>query len=145
VTHVEKAVECFKEGFHCSQAVFSAFAPDLGLDRERALKIGAGFGGGISRLGETCGAVTGAIMAIGLKYGRTRPDDDDAKSKVYEQVEEFVRRFRERRGAIACRDLLGHEIGTEEGRAKILEKDLFSTLCLELVRDAAEILEELLR
>jgi C_GCAxxG_C_C family probable redox protein len=141
----DTATACFDEGFNCSQAVFSAFAPQLGLDRVAALKVAGPFGGGMGRMGETCGAVTGALMVIGLKYGQTTSEDKAAKEKSYELVREFVKRFRLRnQGCIACRELLGADISTPEGMQKIREKQAFTTMCPKFVRDAAEIVEELL-
>lgn len=141
---VLKAIECFKEGFSCSQAVLSAFCQPLGLDRDIALKISQSFGGGMAHMGETCGAVTGAFMVIGLKHGRTRADDDLAKEKTYERVQEFVRRFRSRYGSIICRELLGCDLSKDDEVKKAQEKHLFDELCPKFVQTAAEILEDLL-
>ncbi len=141
----DQAAACFDEGFSCSQAVFSAFAPQLGLDRVTALKVAGPFGGGMGRMGETCGAVTGALMVIGLKYGQTTGEDRAAKEKSYELVRQFAERFKARnRGCIACRELLGADISTPDGMQKIREKQAFTTMCPKFVRDAAEIVEKLL-
>jgi C_GCAxxG_C_C family probable redox protein len=141
---VKQSVSCFKEGFSCSQAVFATYAVDMGMDREKALKIAQAFGGGMGGMGETCGAVTGAFMVIGLKYGRFRVDDDAAKLKTYALVQEFTKRFKARHGTIVCRELLGCDIGTTEGHRIAKEEKLFSTLCPRFVQDAAEIIEEIL-
>ncbi|MEA1958503.1 MAG: C-GCAxxG-C-C family protein [Chloroflexota bacterium] len=140
----EQALSSFKEGFSCSQAVFAAYAVEMGVDRETALKISQAFGGGMGNMGETCGAVTGAFIVIGLKYGRTRVDDVEAKRKTYELVRDFVGKFKQRNGTILCRELLGCDIGTPRGRRYIEEKGLTATICPNFVRDAAEILEEIL-
>ena len=141
----DRAVACFDEGFNCSQAVFSAFAPQLGLDRVTALKVAGAFGGGMGRMGETCGAVTGALMVIGLKYGQTTGEDKAAKEKSYELVKQFAERFKARnRGCLTCRELLGADISTPEGMQKLREKQAFTTMCPKFVRDAAQIVEELL-
>jgi len=116
----------------------------MGLNREIALKISQAFGGGMAQMGETCGAVTGAFMVIGLKYGRTRADDDEAKAKTYSLVKEFTEKFRARNGTIICRELLGCDIGTPEGQQIAKNKKLFSTICPCFVQDAVEILEEIL-
>jgi C_GCAxxG_C_C family probable redox protein len=144
MTKVERAVAMFKEGFSCSQAVFTAFSDDLGLDRTAALKIAQAFGGGMGHLGEACGAVTGAFLAIGLKHGRTRAEDLAARDKTYALVQAFAKRFKELHCSITCRCLLGCDIGTEEGMKTAQEKNLFQTLCVNYVKDAAEILENLL-
>ncbi len=144
VTKREHAVSCFKEGFSCSQAILSTYGPELGLDRQTALRAAQAFGGGMARMGETCGAVTGAFMIIGLKHGRTRADDREAKERTYELVQRFVRKFKFRNGSIVCKELLGYDLSTPEGRRLIKEKGLIDTLCPKLVQDASEIIEEIL-
>ena len=145
MSKVKQSVSCFKEGFNCAQAVFSAFAVEMGMDRDTALKVAQGFGGGMGgQMGEVCGAVTGAFMVIGLKYGRTRVDDAQAKLKTYALVQEFARRFKERNGTILCRELLGCDLSTPEGQRTAIDKKVFSAVCPRFVQDAAEILEEIL-
>jgi len=143
MSNVEIAVASFKAGLSCSQAVLSAFAPGLGLDRQTALRVAAAFGGGMARMGQTCGAVSGALMVIGLKHGHVAAQDKAAKEKTYALVREFVDQFRARNGSLLCRELLGYDIGTPEGMQLILEKGLTASICPRLVRDAAEILERL--
>lgn len=141
---VERAALSFKEGFNCAQAVLSAFGPELGLNRDLALKVAGAFGGGMGRQGGTCGAVTGAFMAIGLRCGVARADEE-AKEKTYRLVNEFTEAFKTRNRSTICRELLGLDIGTVQGRKIATEKKLFTTLCPKLVRDAAEIIEQMLR
>ena len=124
--------------------MLSVYGEQFGLDRELALKIACGFGGGIARMGKTCGAVSGALMVIGLKYGRASVEDKEAREKTYELVNGFVRKFESRNGSIECRDLLGVDIGTPEGSRDAREKNLFVTMCPEFVKDAAEIIEEII-
>lgn len=143
MTRIEDAVARFSEGYSCSQAVFSAFAPSLGLDQDTALKVASGFGGGMGRLAETCGAVTGAFMVIGLKYGAASADQE-AKLAVYAKVREFAERFKACYGSLICRDLLGCDLSTPEGAAFAHEQKLPSTVCPKYVQKAAEILEEML-
>jgi len=138
------AVSCFKEGFSCSQAVLSTFAEEYGLDREIALKIATAFGGGMARMGKTCGAVTGAFMVIGLKYGRTRAEDEETKEKAYELVHEIVKRFKERNGSIECKELLGLDISIPEVLEKAEEENIFDNICPKFVEDAVKILEQIL-
>jgi len=140
----EAAAGVFKEGLNCAQAVFSTVAPDFGLAAGTAAKAATAFGGGMARMGETCGAVTGAFMAIGLARGNDRPGDRETKEKTYDLAREFVRRFRERNGSIVCRELLGCDIGTPEGHARAKERGLFDTVCSKLVRDSVEILRTML-
>jgi C_GCAxxG_C_C family probable redox protein len=144
MTKSEKALSLFREGFSCSQAVFATFAEGLGLPRDPALKVSQPFGGGIAKSGDWCGAVTGALLVIGLKLGRTRARDTAAKDRTYDIVQEFVRRFQAKHGGVRCRDLLGCDIATPEGEKMIEEKKLHETRCKPLVRDAVEILEALL-
>ena len=144
MSQVECAVSCFEEGFSCAQAVFSAYGPQYGLDRELALKVAGAFGGGMGHMGHVCGAVTGAFMVIGLKYGKTRPEDNETRDKAYSLVQEFTRRFESRNGSIVCRELLGHDISTPAALEMAREKGLFENLCPRLVQDAAEIIEEIL-
>lgn len=141
---IEQAVSCFNEGLSCSQAVLASYASDFGLERNMALKVAAGFGGGMGRMAQTCGAVTGACMVIGLKYGATSAQDRLAKEKTYQLVRLFNERFTARNPSVICKELLGCDISTPAGLDAAKERDLFSTLCPKLVRDAAEILEELL-
>ncbi|MFA5054868.1 MAG: C-GCAxxG-C-C family protein [Dehalococcoidia bacterium] len=144
MNRIEQAVSLFNEGFNCSQAVFTTFAAEMGVERDVALKMAQGFGGGMGLMGETCGAVTGAFMVIGLKYGRTSVNDDEAKRKTNALVKEFVEKFKAKNGTIECRELLGCDIGTPEGNRIAKERQLFSTVCPGFVRDAAEILEMIL-
>jgi C_GCAxxG_C_C family probable redox protein len=141
---VERAVSCFNDGFSCSQAVLSTYGEQFGLDRETALKVAGAFGGGMGNMGKTCGAVTGALMVIGLKYGQTRVEDKEPKKKTYRLVKEFAEQFKVRNGSINCTELLGCDLSTPEGMRCAEERNLFTTLCPKFVQDAAEILEELL-
>ncbi|MBM3293591.1 MAG: C_GCAxxG_C_C family protein [Candidatus Aminicenantes bacterium] len=144
MTKAERAAATFQEGFSCSQAVLTAFSDDFGLDRDVALRISQALGGGLAHLGEACGAVTGAFMVIGLKHGRTRAEDLAARDKTYAVMQEFARKFRDLHCSLTCRCLLGCDIGTAEGMKAALEKNLFQTLCLHYVKDAAEIVDALL-
>jgi C_GCAxxG_C_C family probable redox protein len=141
---IEAAVASFQSGFSCSQAVLAAYADLFGMDRETAVRIAAGFGGGMGRMANTCGAVTGALMVLGLKYGATDATDRQAKEAVYERVREFSRRFAARHGSTVCRDLLGCDISTPAGVERARQGSLFTSACPKFVQSAAEILEELL-
>jgi C_GCAxxG_C_C family probable redox protein len=133
------AQELFKKGYVCSQAVFASFAPSYGIDEVAALKVANGFGGGIARRQDICGAVSGAIMLIGLKYGKTQSNDSKSHEKTYAVIENFCNRFEEKNKSIQCREILGCDMSTAKDR------DLFSTVCLKCVRDSAEIISELLK
>jgi C_GCAxxG_C_C family probable redox protein len=95
-------------------------------------------------MGETCGAVTGAFMVIGLKYGMTQAKDEGARDKTYKLAQEFVTRFKERHRSINCRELFGYDLGKPEERKAAYDKGVFTTLCPSLVHDAMEALEQLL-
>ncbi|MCE5264962.1 MAG: C-GCAxxG-C-C family protein [Deltaproteobacteria bacterium] len=141
---VEAAVACFKEGFSCSQSILCTWSGELGLEREVALRAASAFGGGMAGLGEVCGAVTGALMAIGLKQGQTEAKDKETKEKNYARVRDFTDRFRSRNGSLLCRELLGCDLTTPEAREAAKQKGLFTERCPGFVRDAAEILEQIL-
>lgn len=143
MTKSEKALMLFQNNFNCSQAVLAAFASDFGLSEELALKLGTQFGGG-ARNGEMCGAVSGALMVLGLKYGHFRSEDSEQKAFAYEIASEYTRRFREINGSIVCRDLLGYDLTKPEDMACIREKNLFGTVCPQMIRCAVEVLERIL-
>lgn len=137
----DDAEATYREGFSCAQAVLSAFADLGGLDREQALRLGEGFSGGLCGLGKTCGALSGAILAVGLVHGRTRPDDAAARAATTERVRRVAAEFRWRHGALECRALLGRRIDTPERRQAARDAGLFAQVCPGLVRSAAELAE----
>jgi C_GCAxxG_C_C family probable redox protein len=132
MTKSDEALASFRNGFTCSSAVFSAFSDELGLDSDTAKKIACGFGAGISKTGNICGAVSGAIMVIGLKYGKTTQGDDAATEKTRHH------------GSVCCTELLGYNLGKPDEYEKARDCRLFVTKCPELVGDAAAILEKIL-
>ena len=144
MSRIEQAVRMFEQEFSCSQSVFSAYADPADLPRDAALRVAAGFGGGLARTGETCGAVTGAIMALGLRHCGAPAADPLAKQEAYPPVREFLARFRARHGSIVCRELLGCDLGTPEGLQSARDQGLFKSRCPGFVRTAGEILEDLL-
>ena len=145
MSEVEKAVSLFMNGFRCSQAILSTYGLQFGLERELALKLASPFGAGMGSLGNTCGAVTGAFMVLGLKYGNSKVSEIKKKEKAYQVAKEFASRFKSQNGTIKCSKLLNCDISTPEGRNKAVEEKLFIEVCPKLVRDAAEILEEILQ
>ncbi|MCK5739838.1 C_GCAxxG_C_C family protein [bacterium] len=134
---IATALHNFQNGMNCSQATFLAFAEKDGLNPEQARKISAGFGGGLGREGEACGAVTGAVLALGLKYG------DLPKSEMYEKVEGFLAAFREKHQHLRCCDLLGVDLKTEAGQVEAAEKELSRKRCDLFVTDAIRILAQM--
>lgn len=101
----DKAEECFRSGFSCSQSVLSVYSEEFGIDRELALRLSCGFGAGVGRTGNICGAVSGAVLVIGLKYGRVNPSDYPSRDKTYALVQQFIAEFRARHGSINCTEL----------------------------------------
>jgi C_GCAxxG_C_C family probable redox protein len=142
-TRVEQAVERFRKGFNCSQAVLGSYCQEFGLDCEQAFKVATGFGGGM-RMAETCGAVTGAFMVLGLKYGNITAEDKRSKAKTYERIVEYTNKFKARNGSVVCKELLGCDISTPEGMNKAQEDGLFDSICPKMIQEASEILEEML-
>lgn len=136
MSSIDEAVQLFESGYVCSQAVFAAFSEDLGLPKEQALKIGACFGSGM-RKAEVCGACTGALMALGLKYG-------ESKEKSNEVCVKFLDEFKNENGSFICRDLLGCDISTTEGVKYARDNNLFRELCPKMVESAAKITKEIL-
>jgi C_GCAxxG_C_C family probable redox protein len=143
-TCTEIAVARFRDGYACSQAVFSAYAPQFDLAPELALRIATPFGAGMGCMGEVCGAVTGAFMVFGLKAGGSLAQDRASRDTTYGLVREFVERFQARHASILCRELLGCAIDTPDGLQAARERGLFDELCPKLVQDSAEIVAELL-
>ncbi|MFX0009602.1 MAG: C-GCAxxG-C-C family protein [Candidatus Hermodarchaeota archaeon] len=144
MSRIEEALSSFEKDFNCAQSIFGTFAPYYGLDRDTALKIATGFGGGMGRSGRTCGAVTGAYMVIGLKYGLGLSNDSEAKDKTYQLVNEFSFRFLKKSGSMICKEIIGCDINTPEGIEYFRQNDLLDKKCRQCVKNAAEILEELL-
>ena len=144
LTRADDAAACFTGGLSCSQAVCAAFAEDFGIDRDTALRLSCGLGGGMAHTGNTCGAVTGALMVIGMKYGRTKVDDLAAKEKTYAVANEFITEFLRRNHSVSCTDLIGHNLSDPKELAIARKDDLFHTKCTRFVRDAGEILEKIL-
>ena len=142
---IEKSSELFNQRhFHCSQAVFGAFAEELGISEELALKIGGCFGAGMNE-GEVCGCVTGALMAIGLKYGQCKDDDMDSRAKEREVSMQFYEKFKAENGTYICRELLGYDFGKPEDVKYMQETKLYLNICPKLVESATKIAAQLIK
>ena len=141
---IDEITFLFDKGFSCSQIIFSEFAPRMGLSKEQALKIAGPFGGGMARLGNTCGAVTGALMVLGLKYGMYKEGDSDTKEKNYLIAQEFIEQFTALHGSISCKELLNYDINNPKDYEILKEKNLFRTMCPKFVKDSMCILEKLI-
>ena len=141
----DKAKELFKSGYNCSQAVLGVFCEELGLDFDTAMKISSSFGGGMGRMREVCGTVSGMFMAAGLAYSSS---DSSAQNKTeqYKIVQELAKRFKDRNGSIICRELLqGIENSTTPTPSERTETYYKKRPCVELVGDSVEILEQYLK
>lgn len=133
----------FSQGFSCAQAVLRAFAADYGLDADLATRLAGAYGGGIARTGQMCGAVTGALMAIGLHYASPDPTDLDAKEGTYTVARRFLQQFEDRFGALDCPGLLGVHVGTPDGMQKARAEGVFKTRCPAYVEGAVKLVEEI--
>lgn len=138
-----QAVKLFDEGYNCSQAVLGAFCESLGLNAKKAFTLAAGFGGGIGCGGDVCGSLTGAVMVLGLKYGSADAADKTAKNEMYRKARILTEEFKLQAGSLYCRDLLGFDMSTEEGRLAAKRPDAFGE-CPQFVQVATQILEEML-
>jgi C_GCAxxG_C_C family probable redox protein len=144
-TSIEIAREKFSSGYNCTQSILFAFGPDLGLDAETALKVATGLGAGIARRGETCGAVTGGILALSLKFGRGGQQDRSATETTYRKAEELMTAFERRHGSCTCRVLLDRcDLRMPEGQQRFKDQDLLHKTCVGCVESVAEILTGLL-
>ena len=135
------AKEKFLKGFNCSQAVFVSFAKEVGLKEEDILKLSTGFGAGMGRMQNTCGAVTGAFMVIGCLNGKYKEDDDELKEKTYNLIQEFTNDFKKENDTINCLKLMGFDFRDKEEMEKAVEKELFKEKCLKYILDSVDIIE----
>ncbi|HET6845465.1 MAG TPA: C-GCAxxG-C-C family protein [Anaerolineales bacterium] len=136
-----------ERGFNCAQSVLAPFAGDYGLDEPTALRISTGFGSGMGRLCEVCGALTGAFMVIGLKHGRQESDGTKYGPKTentYRLVTELAARFRQRNNSIYCRDLVGHDLSIPEERENARQAGVFTAVCSKCIEDATDLAEKAL-
>jgi C_GCAxxG_C_C family probable redox protein len=140
----ELAIKLFEKGFSCSQAVLTSHCEEYGLKKELAHKVSGAFGGGMGHIGESCGAVTGALMLIGLKYGKYKEEDAESKERTYSIVKEYVNQFKAKHGSISCKALIQFDISIEEELKKARKAGVFQTICPQLVKDSIEIVEKLL-
>lgn len=142
MTKGEKAKNLFKEGYNCAQAVFGAFCEDFGFDFETAMKLSSGFGGGMGRLREVCGAVSGMFMVFDLKYGYTSPKAKEEKMQLYSHIQTLAKEFESDNGSIICRELLNLQekssVPTPDDRTNEYYK---KRPCAELVEFAADLVD----
>jgi C_GCAxxG_C_C family probable redox protein len=143
VNRVETAVELFRKGCACSQAILVVYGEPYGLDPKLAMKLSAGFVAGMG-MAETCGAVTGAYMVLGLYACGDKCNTNRGRKKVTSLMRKFTTRFKEKNSSICCRELLNCDIETPAGMKKAKAEHLFETRCAKMVHDAADILEDML-
>jgi C_GCAxxG_C_C family probable redox protein len=141
MTHAEMAVDKFEKGFNCAQSVFYGYAEELHMDPDLALRIANGFGGGMGRKQEVCGAVSGGILVLGLLHGRGEHDGKEQGEKTYSEVRDLIDSFVKEHGTVCCRDLLsGCSLLTEEGRKQFAADELIKR-CHQYVRTVCGILD----
>ena len=144
VSKAQLSLKYFENNLNCAQSVISVFAEDLEFDEEIALKIASPFGGGMAYRGEVCGAVTGALMVIGLKFGMSNVEDSEAKEFAYERAQSFIKQFVENHNSLRCRDLIKYDLTTPDGKEQAEREDVFNRLCTQFVRSSVEIVESIL-
>jgi C_GCAxxG_C_C family probable redox protein len=143
---IDTAAAKFLEGYNCAQSVFYSFCDDLNFDKDTALKLACGFGAGMGRKGEVCGAVSGGIIVIGVKYGRGENSGKTATELTYRKTGEMMDRFIEKHGTVICRELLnGCDLTTEEGQKFFKENGLMNKTCVPCVRSVVEIIESIMK
>ena len=142
MSKTDMALDLFRNNYNCAQSVFAAFSEDYDLPRELALKVSSGLGGGV-RCGEVCGAASGAVLVIGLSCGHYVSGDLASKEASSKETSEFMKRFRDKCGSCVCRDILGIDTSIGDNRLKAKEMGLFNTVCVEMVKNAVEILEDM--
>jgi C_GCAxxG_C_C family probable redox protein len=143
-TKAEQAADCFKSGFNCAQAVFSTYSERFGINKTDALKISCALGAGMGRKQEVCGAVTGAFLLIGCKFGKTILEDNASTDKTYKLVRDLSDRFTAKHGSILCRELIQCKLLTAEGQQFFKENNYKELRCARYVHDSAEIAEKII-
>jgi C_GCAxxG_C_C family probable redox protein len=145
-SRTEIATAKFMEGYNCAQAVIYSFCDDLTLDKNAALKIACGFGGGMGRKEEVCGAVSAGIIVLGNQYGRGEKDDRAVTEAMYKKTREFMDSFAEKHGTFICRNLLAScKLTTDEGQKQARQKELMDKVCKPCIRSAVEIVESMIK
>jgi C_GCAxxG_C_C family probable redox protein len=144
LSRAEEAKKQFEKGFHCAPAILSTYSEQFGLEKALALKIACGFGAGIGRMGKTCGAVTGALMVIGLKHGQVNLADEESSQRTHTLVKEFIDRFTAIHSSIECKELIGYDLSNSGELKSARDSGVFQNKCPNFVYDSALILEEVL-
>lgn len=139
----EKAIRTFRSGLNCAQAVITAYAEEMKFDNNMALSVSVGFGGGMGRLQETCGAVTGSFMVLGIFNCKKLTDNKDRKEVTYSMIQKFSQEFKQINGTTDCLELLKCDLKTEEGNRYAKENNLFGTVCEKCISDSVRIINKL--
>ena len=138
----DKAADMMMNGYLCSQAVFSTLGEQLGIDRSQAIKLATGFGAGISGMGEICGAVSGGIMALGLKHGNDATTVFDPGNKTFPLAQELIEKIQVKYGCYTCKGLTGIDF-TPEGSKLFKEQNIAEKICINVIRDVVDTVEDL--
>lgn len=141
----KKAIISFRSGYNCAQSVLTAFSNELNLDSNTAQSISSGFGGGMGKLQETCGAVTGSFMVFGLYIGSKFPDNKEKKEKTNELIQRFNQKFSSLHQSTNCKTLLNADINTQEGQLFLKQNNSFEKVCEKCISDAITIVRELIK
>ena len=141
---IQQAETKFLDGYTCSQAIFSTYCEQFNIDVRSAFNLSCGFAAGM-RMGKTCGAVSGAIMILGLAFSGPHSEQMEDREEVYAAVCEFTEKFIQEYGSTECKDLLTVDISTEKGKQEATERNLFHTLCPNFIKTSAELLESMLK
>lgn len=141
----EKALKFYSEGFNCAQSVIASFADILNVDEETAVRIASGFGGGMGRMQDTCGAITGAFMVIGYLRGKYQDGDNESSEITNKLIQEFSSKFSEKHGSIKCKSLINYDLNSVEGLQAAKDADVFNKKCAFFVKTTVELLEEILK
>lgn len=142
---IEKAIETFRSGYNCAQSLVMAYSKELDFDESQASAISVGFGGGMGRLQEKCGAVTGAFMVLGMYNSKKYTDNLNRKMETYTMVQKFDEEFKFLHGATDCRTLIGCDLKTEEGHHFAKENKLFEKVCEKCLKDSVRLVNDLIR
>jgi len=140
----EKAIVSFKSGLNCAQSILTAYSSDLNFDNNLALSISCGFGGGMGRLQETCGAVTGSFMVLSIYNSNRYTNLKDKKEETYSMIQKFSNKFKSIHGTIECKSLLNCDLKTEEGQNYFKENRLSEMVCEKCILDSIRIIDELI-
>ncbi len=145
MTHADRAEELFRQGCNCSQAVFLAFEDVTGMEQKTAVKLSSVFGAGMGKLREVCGAVSGAFMVLGLLYGYDDVTSKEEKTRTYRMIQDFAAKYKDEKGTIICRELLGLKEGEDLPEPAVRTEEYYrSRPCIGACRLAAELVDEVI-